>query len=125
MNKTIYTKNAPKPIGPYSQAVIKDNIIYTSGQICINPKTNKLNNKNINVEAQQVFRNIKYILNKVGSSFDKIIKINIYIKDLNNFNIINDLFNTYFNEPYPARSTIEVSNLPLNVNLEIDVIASI
>ena len=125
MNKIINTRNAPNAIGPYSQAVISNGLIFTAGQICIEPGTNKLNNKNFEREVQQVFDNLEAILQNSGSSLSKIVKCNVYVTNLNNFEIVNKIFENKFKENFPARSVVEVSTLPKNVNIEIDVIASI
>ena len=124
MNKIINTDNAPKAIGPYSQAVVSNKFIFTAGQICLDPSTGELNNSNFKTEVIQVFKNINAILESAGSNLSKIIKCTVFITDLNNFNIVNDLFEESFKKNFPARSIIEVSKLPKNVNIEIDVIAS-
>ena len=124
MKKIISTKNAPTPIGPYSQAVLLGNILYTSGQIAINPKTGELNIKNINEETHQVMKNLKSVLNAVEMTFDNVIKTSIFISDMNNFNEINEVYGEYFSSNFPARETVEVSCLPKNVNIEISMIAS-
>lgn len=124
MKKIISTKNAPTPIGPYSQAVLLGNILYTSGQIAMNPKTGKLNIKNINEETHQVMKNLKSVLHAVEMTFDNVIKTSIFISDMNNFNEINEVYGEYFSSNFPARETVEVSCLPKNVNIEISMIAS-
>ena len=125
MKKIININNAPKAIGPYSQAIIKDNLLFTSGQICIDPETNELNNKNFESEVNQVLKNIKNILLSNDITMDDVLKCNVYITDLNKFSIVNKVFKKYFIDQYPTRSTIEVNKLPLDVNIEIDVIACI
>ena len=122
--KIISTKNAPTPIGPYSQAVLLGNILYTSGQIAMNPKTGELNIKNINEETHQVMKNLKSVLHAVEMTFDNVIKTSIFISDMNNFNEINEVYGEYFSSNFPARETVEVSCLPKNVNIEISMIAS-
>ena len=124
MNKVIHTENAPEAIGPYSQAVKNGNLIFTSGQICINPVTGELNNPDFETETQQVLNNINAILKESGSSLKNIVKCTVYLKDLKNFSIINTVFTQYFSENPPARAAVEVSGLPMNVNVEIDAIAS-
>tara|TARA_A100001035_G_C27459959_1_gene354081 strand:+ start:91 stop:468 length:378 start_codon:yes stop_codon:yes gene_type:complete len=124
MKKIISTKNAPTPIGPYSQAVLLGNILYTSGQIAMNPKTGELNIKNINEETHQVMKNLKSVLHAVEMTFDNVIKTSIFISDMNNFNEINEVYGEYFSSNFPARETVEVSCLPKNVNIEISMIAS-
>ena len=125
MNKTFNTPKAPKAIGPYSQAVISNGFIFTAGQICLIPGTNELNNESFSTEVNQVLNNIDIILKEGGSSIAKIIKCNVYITDLDKFDIVNKVFKKTFKRNYPARAVVEVSKLPKNVNIEIDVIASI
>jgi len=125
MNKIINTNKAPKAIGPYSQAVIANNLVFTAGQICLNPDSEELNNIDFKTEVKQVFDNIKAILDSAGSSIGKIIKCTVYLTDLNNFEIVNKVFEGMFKKNFPARSVLEVSKLPKNVKIEIDVIASI
>ncbi|MFN8436174.1 MAG: RidA family protein [Cytophagales bacterium] len=125
MSKVIVnTKNAPAPIGPYSQAVKANGMVYVSGQICINPQTGELVNSDIVSETHQVMKNIKAILEEAGSSFEKVVKSGIFVKDLNNFVTINGVYGEYFNaDTAPARETVEVSRLPKDVNVEISCIA--
>jgi 2-iminobutanoate/2-iminopropanoate deaminase len=125
MKQIIYTANAPAPIGPYSQAIKIGNMLYTSGQIAINPKTNELVLYSIEEETQQVMQNIKAILNECGMTFENIIKSTIFISDMNDFAAINQVYGRYFNpETAPARETVQVACLPKNVNIEISVVAS-
>ena len=125
MKKIININSAPKAIGPYSQAIIKDNLLYTTGQICIDPSNNKLNNIDFKSEVHQVLKNIKNIL--LGNDLDMcdILKCTVYVTDLNNFSIVNKVFEYYFKNNFPVRSTVEVSRLPLDAKIEIDVIACI
>lgn len=120
----IITNGAPAPIGPYSQAVIVGDIIYCSGQIPVDPKTNALVEANIETQTKQVFENIRNILTTAGSDFEKVIKTNVFLKDINDFATMNQIYATYFTEGnYPARSAMEVANLPKGALLEIEVIA--
>ena len=125
MKKILYTKNAPEPIGPYSQAVLKNGFLFISGQIAIDPKTNLLVLDDIKTETQQVMENIKAILNEAGMDFSNVLKSSIFISDMNNFSAINSIYGSYFEGEYPARETVEVSVLPKNVNVEISVIAAV
>ncbi len=125
MNKIINTRNAPKAIGPYSQAVISNGLIFTAGQICLKPDSGELNDEDFITEVEQVFENIKAILENADTNMSKIVKCTVYITDLNNFEIVNQIFEKYFKNRPPARSVVEVSKLPKNVNIEIDVIASL
>ena len=121
----IYSKNAPEPIGPYSQAVLVNGLLYISGQIAINPKTQELIKGSIESETTQVMENIGSILKEVSTDFSKVIKSSIFIKNMNDFTKVNQVYGKYFNENSPARETIEVSKLPKNSNIEISCIASV
>ena len=123
MKKSISSENAPKPIGPYSQAVLVGNTLYTSGQIAINPKTNELELDTIESETELVMQNIKGLLNEVGMDFTNVVKCSIFISDMNNFAQINEVYGKYFTANFPARETVEVACLPKNVNVEISAIA--
>ncbi len=124
MKKIIYTKNAPEPIGPYSQAILHNNTLYISGQIAINPQTGELNLSEIKSETKQVMENLKAVLNEAGMDFSHILKCSIFISDMNNFSAINEVYGSYFQTDFPARETVEVSVLPKNVNVEISAIAA-
>lgn len=120
----INSKNAPAPIGPYSQAVKANGMLFVSGQICINPISGELTQNNIVDETHQVMKNIRAILEEAGTDFSKVVKSTIFVKDLNNFVAINGVYGEYFaNETAPARETVEVSRLPKDVNVEISCIA--
>ena len=121
----ISTENAPQAIGPYSQAVKAGNLIFISGQIPLNPKTDDLVTESIEDQARQVLENVKSICEAAGQSLDDIVKISIFLTDLSNFAVVNDVMKDYFSEPYPARATVEVSGLPLGVNVEIEAIVLI
>ena len=124
MKKIINTSKAPAPIGPYNQAVLVSNTLYTSGQIAIHPETGNLVLDSITSETEQVMQNMKAVLNEAGMSFDNVVKTSIFISDMNNFSKINDVYATYFNsDTAPARETVEVANLPKFVNVEISMIA--
>ena len=120
----ISTKNAPQAIGPYSQAVKTGNLMFISGQIPLNPETGDLVSGSIEDEANQVLNNIKSICEAAGNSLEDIVKITIFLADLDNFATVNEVMKEHFSEPYPARATIEVSGLPLGVNVEIEAIVS-
>ena len=124
MKKIIFTENAPAPIGPYNQAVLKGNTLYTSGQIAIDPKTGELVTATIEVETEQVMQNMKAVLEAAGMTFDNVVKTTIFIMDMNDFAKINSVYGSYFNETTaPARETVQVACLPKNVNVEISMIA--
>ena len=120
--KIIFTENAPKAIGPYSQAVNAGTFTFVSGQVAINPETGDLMNQSIEQQAEQVIKNLKAICNEANASLDNIVKLTIYITDMNDFSVVNEVMQRYFKEPYPARATVEVSALPLGVNVEMDAI---
>ena len=124
MKKIIFTEKAPAPIGPYNQAVLKGNILYTSGQIAIHPKTGELVTANIEEETQQVMQNMKAVLETAGMTFENVVKTTIFIMNMNDFGSINTIYGSYFNEKTaPARETVQVACLPKNVNVEISMIA--
>jgi len=126
MKKIINTKNAPAPIGPYSQAILKGNLLYTSGQIAIDPTTGNLNIETIEIETTLVMENLKAVLLEAGMTFNNIIKTTIFLSNMDNFTEVNSIYGSYFDEANaPARETVEVSRLPKNVNVEISVIASL
>lgn len=123
--KIIETDQAPKPIGPYSQAVQFGELLFTSGQIAIDPKTGELLNGTIEDQTNLVLENLKAVLLASGSSLDKVVKTTIFLKDMNDFSKVNEVYAKYFNDSKPARSTVEVSCLPKNVLVEIDCIATV
>jgi|TARA_B100000530_G_C15934693_1_gene478507 2-iminobutanoate/2-iminopropanoate deaminase len=123
MKQKITSNNAPKPIGPYSQAIKNNNMIFISGQIAINPETNLLIIDNIEDETKMVMKNIKNILLECDCTFDNIVKCSIFLSDMTLFESVNKVYGEYFQDPYPARETVEVGCLPKNVNVEISAIA--
>ena len=126
MKKIIHTDKAPAPIGPYSQAIQFGNMLYTSGQIAINPATGKLEIEDITAETTLVMENLRAVLQAAGMNFEHVIKASIFVSDMHNFAAINQEYATYFNEATaPARETVEVANLPKFVNVEISMIASL
>lgn len=118
----IFTQKAPKAIGPYSQAVKAGGFLFVSGQIPINPETGDLMISSIEEQANQVILNLKSICEAAGSGLEDIVKLTIYLTDLGNFAKVNEAMLEYFLEPYPARATVEISALPLGVNVEMDAI---
>ena len=126
MKKIITTPYAPAPIGPYNQAILHGTMLYTSGQIAIDPKTGNLVTDDIKTETKLVMENLKAILTEAGMTFENVLKTSIFISDMHNFAAINEVYATYFNETTaPARETVEVANLPKFANVEISVIASL
>jgi 2-iminobutanoate/2-iminopropanoate deaminase len=124
MKKIIFTDKAPAPIGPYSQAVLSGNTLYTSGQIAINPATGELVLDDIETETKQVMENMKAVLDAAGMEFEHVIKTSIFISDMSDFAKINGVYGSYFNEKTaPARETVQVACLPKNVNVEISMVA--
>ncbi len=123
--KTHYTKNAPEPIGPYSQAMEHNGLLYLSGQIAINSLTGDLNNENIESEIMQVMTNISNILSSAGTGFDKVVKTTIFLTNMDDFAAVNAVYGSYFNGNFPARETVEVSRLPKNVRVEISMITAL
>jgi len=123
MKKIINTKKAPEAIGPYSQAVLVDNSLYCSGQIAINPKTNKLIIDNIKKETNQVIKNILEILKAANFTINDIVKCTIFVKNMQDYEKINTEYASFFTDSKPARELVEVSRLPKNVNIEMSVIA--
>ncbi|HEX6333642.1 MAG TPA: RidA family protein [Flavisolibacter sp.] len=121
--KVINTKNAPAPIGPYNQAVFAGNTLYISGQICIDPATGSLKNRDIQEETHQVMQNLKSILQEAEMSFGNVVKTTIFLMDMNTFSEVNEIYGKYFTEDFPARETVQVSALPKFVNVEISMIA--
>ena len=121
--KIIQSPEAPAPIGPYSQAVQADNILYVSGQIPLDATSGELINENITEETHQVMKNLEAILRAAGSSFAQVLKCTIFIRDMGQFATINEAYGQYFKENPPARETVEVSRLPKDVNVEISCIA--
>jgi 2-iminobutanoate/2-iminopropanoate deaminase len=124
MKKIIYTENAPAPIGPYNQAVLVGNTLYTSGQIALNPQTMELVLDDIGTETKQVMENLKAVLAAAEMTFENVIKTSIFIMNMEDFSRINAIYGAYFNEASaPARETVQVACLPKNVNIEISMIA--
>jgi len=123
MKKVISTKNAPAAIGPYSQAILSNNTLYCSGQIAINPATGDLVMENITAETNQVMQNISAVLTAAEMDFSNVVKCSIFMKDMNDYAAINEVYTKSFGKNPPAREAVQVSVLPKNVNVEISVIA--
>ncbi len=123
MKRIIETSLAPKPIGPYSQAVMANGFLYSSGQIAIDPSTNEYFERDIEFETHLVMKNLKAILDEVGMDFSNVLKATIFLKDMNDFAKMNAVYGNYFNGNYPARETVQVSVLPKNAKVEISVVA--
>ena len=124
MKKAINTNNSPAPIGPYNQAILKNNMLFISGQIALDPDSMNLNNSSIREETHQVMKNLKNILKEVNMDFKNVVKSSIFLSDMNHFKDVNEVYGSYLevgNEP--ARETIAVKTLPMKVNVEISMIA--
>ena len=124
MSKSVvYSENAPEPIGPYSQAIQAGNILFVSGQIAIQRTTGKIITTTIEEETNQVMENLGAVLKAAGMNFSNIVKTSIFLKDMNNFPQVNDIYGRFFTQDPPARETVEVARLPKDVNVEISCIA--
>jgi len=123
MKKSVATDNAPKAIGPYSQAIVHNGMAYLSGQIPLDPATNQLVEGDIAVQTARVLENLKAVLEACGSGLDKVVKTTVFIKDMGEFTKMNEVYAKYFSENPPARSTVEAARLPRDVRVEIDAIA--
>ena len=117
--KIINTTNAPAPIGPYNQSVLLNGILFVSGQIALDPATGELVEGGVEAETHQVLKNIQAILTAAGTSLDKVVKTSIFLSDMNNFALVNEVYGSYFTANFPARETVAVKTLPRNVNIEI------
>ena len=123
MKQQITTTHAPWPIGPFSQAIIAGNLIFVSAQFSRNTVTGEMVNHSIEAETTQVMENLKAILQEAGTDLDHVVKASIFLRDMHDYAKINEVYGSYFKEPYPARETIQVGALPMFVNIEISVIA--
>ena len=123
MKEVVSTSKAPAAIGPYSQAIISDGLIFTSGQIPLNPETGCLVEGGIREQAQQAFQNLKEVLAQAGSSLNDVVKVNVYLTHLEDFDVLNQVYGEQFTQPYPARSCVEVCALPKGDLVEIEMIA--
>ena len=122
--KIIETKQAPAPIGPYSQAVQAGNLLFVSGQVAIDPATGTVDATDIKAETIQVMKNLEAVLTEAGYQFSNVVKTTIFLSDMNLFGAVNEVYGSYFSSNFPARETVAVKGLPKNVNVEISVIAS-
>lgn len=123
MRKAIVTERGPKPVGPYSQAIVEGDFIFVSGQGPINPGTGSLELGDARSETKRVFENLSAILTAAGSSLDQVVKCNVYLRDITDFAAMNEVYRTYFSAPFPARTTIQAGALPGGIAVEIECIA--
>lgn len=123
MKKAVITDKAPRAIGPYSQAIISDNLVFSSGQIPIDPATGNLETGPIEKQAHLVFKNLAAVLEAARSGLEKTLKVTIFLKDMDNFARVNEIYSQYFKEVFPARSAVEVARLPKDVDIEVEAIA--
>lgn len=123
MRKAIVTDKGPKPVGPYSQAIVEGDFIFVSGQGPINPGTGSLELGDVRAETRRVFENIRAILEAAGSSLEQVVKCNVYLRDIKDFAAMNEVYKTYFSTPFPARTTIQAGALPGGIAVEIECIA--
>lgn len=125
MREIVLTDRGPKPIGPYSQAVRANGFLFVSGQVSLDPKTGEMIGASISAQTERVFENVKGILEAAGSNLHHVVKTTVFLKDMNDFTAMNDVYARYFTAAPPARSTVEVARLPKDALVEIEVIASI
>jgi 2-iminobutanoate/2-iminopropanoate deaminase len=124
MNKTIvHTDQAPAAVGPYSQAVVIDGWVFTSGQVAIDPATQRLVGSDAATQADRALQNVERILKEAGSGLDLVVRATVYLTDMDDFKAVNEVYGRYFTEPYPARACVEVSRLPVGARVEIDAVA--
>lgn len=123
MRQVIFTDKAPAAIGPYSQAIKINGLVYTSGQVPVNPETKKIDSEDIEIQAKQVMKNLEAVLKAANTDLSKVVKSTIFLKDLNDFAKVNEIYGSFFKSEPPARSCVQVAKLPLDCKIEIEVIA--
>lgn len=125
MKKVVSTSKAPSAIGPYSQAILAGNMLFTSGQIAINPETNELMMDSLDQETHQVMKNLTAVLAEAGADFNNVVKTSIFLENMDDFAAVNEIYASYFSSDYPARETVQVAKLPKGVRVEISMIAMV
>ncbi len=123
MRKSVETSNAPRPVGPYSQAVVEGDFIFVAGQGPVDPETGEIGRGDVRAETRRTLENMRAILEAAGSSITKVVKCNVYLKDIRDFGAMNEVYATFFEKPYPARTTIQAGALPNDISVEIECIA--
>jgi 2-iminobutanoate/2-iminopropanoate deaminase len=123
MRNAVFTEQAPKPMGPYSQAIVEGDFVFVAGQGPINPGTGRRESGDVRAETTRVFENLRAILLAAGSSLDDVLKCNVYLRDINDFAVMNEVYETFFSKPFPARTTIQAGALPGGIAVEIECIA--
>ncbi|MFN4854762.1 MAG: RidA family protein [Bacteroidota bacterium] len=123
MKTIVHTNSAPAAIGPYSQAVKAGNMLFTSGQIALHPESGSMINQDITSETKQVMSNLEAVLKAAGTDFSKVIKVSIFLRDLNDFEVVNRVYGSFFDGQFPARETVQVARLPKDAGVEISMIA--
>ena len=124
-SERIKSKAAPEPIGPYSQAIKLGELVFTSGQIALDPKSGEIAGEDIRTQTRQVLENLRAVLESAGASMDTVVKTTIYLKNMGDFTVVNEVYAEYFSRSLPARSTVEVARLPKDVKIEIECIAAL
>lgn len=124
MRQAVSTSAAPPAIGPYSQAIRAGSFLFVSGQIALDPVTGQMVDGDVSAQTRQVFRNLEEILKAAGASFDHVVRATVYLADMNDFPVVNEIYGTYFSAPAPARATVQAARLPRDARVEIDVIAA-
>ncbi|HDJ22959.1 MAG TPA: RidA family protein [Candidatus Aminicenantes bacterium] len=125
MKKEVKTKNAPEAIGPYSQAIVTNGLVFASGQIAIDPQSGQIVEGDIEKQTRQVLTNLKAVLEAAGSSLEKVVKCTVFLQDMNDFGRMNAVYSEFFRPPYPARAAVQVARLPKDVKVEIEAIAEL
>jgi 2-iminobutanoate/2-iminopropanoate deaminase len=123
MRKNVTTSDAPQPVGPYSQAILENGFVFVAGQGPLDAKTGKYEPADVQTETRRTFANLKGILEAAGSSLDKVVKVNVYLRDIKDFAAMNEVYKTMFSQPFPARTTIQAGALPGGIAVEIECVA--